>query len=179
MEFKKPYTFDNFCHQTNKWLKGTVDGRNPAPVEVGSLSHHLKGFIHPRWLADFFPSTVGWHWYDAPSFYVQKGQIFQLNHKKSLLHLLLSIESWLVNAEILISQFMSFHNPYIIWIGNVIPYIIQTNQGPFFHCSFLSLLSASELSEGVALIPWVGVNPGTGISLVLSFWGSKAPTDFC
>ena len=27
----------------------TVDGRNPAPVEVGSLSHSLQGFIHPRW----------------------------------------------------------------------------------------------------------------------------------
>ena len=28
-----------------------VDGRNPAPVEVGILSHYLQGFIHPRWLA--------------------------------------------------------------------------------------------------------------------------------
>ena len=28
---------------------GTVDGRNPAPVEVGSLSHYLQGFIHVRW----------------------------------------------------------------------------------------------------------------------------------
>ena len=27
----------------------TVDGRNPAPVEVGSLSHYLQGFIHLRW----------------------------------------------------------------------------------------------------------------------------------
>ena len=26
----------------------TVDGRNPAPVEVGSLSHYLQGFVHPR-----------------------------------------------------------------------------------------------------------------------------------
>ena len=24
-------------------------GRNPAPVEVGRLSHYLQGFIHPRW----------------------------------------------------------------------------------------------------------------------------------
>ena len=30
-----------FCH--------TVDGRNPAPVEVGNLSHNLRGLIHPRW----------------------------------------------------------------------------------------------------------------------------------
>ena len=28
----------------------TVDGQNPAPVEVGSLSHYLQGFIHTRWL---------------------------------------------------------------------------------------------------------------------------------
>ena len=27
----------------------TVDGWNPAPVEVGSLSSYLQGFIHPRW----------------------------------------------------------------------------------------------------------------------------------
>ncbi len=29
-----------------------------SPVEVGSLSHYLQGFIHPRWLAGFYPSTV-------------------------------------------------------------------------------------------------------------------------
>ena len=30
----------------------TVDGSEirPSPVEVGSLSHYLQGFIHPRWL---------------------------------------------------------------------------------------------------------------------------------
>ena len=29
----------------------TVDGRTPAPVEVGSLSHDLRQvFLHPRWL---------------------------------------------------------------------------------------------------------------------------------
>ena len=26
----------------------TVGGKNPAPVEVGSLSHYLQGFIRPR-----------------------------------------------------------------------------------------------------------------------------------
>ena len=26
------------------WLRRTVDGRNPAPVEVGSLSQYLQGF---------------------------------------------------------------------------------------------------------------------------------------
>ena len=25
-------------------------GRNSAPVEVGSFSHYLQGFVHPRWL---------------------------------------------------------------------------------------------------------------------------------
>ncbi len=37
----------------------TVDGRNPAPVEGGSLCHFLQGFINPWWLAGFLPSTVG------------------------------------------------------------------------------------------------------------------------
>ena len=27
----------------------TVDGQNPAPVEAGSLSQYLQGFVHPRW----------------------------------------------------------------------------------------------------------------------------------
>ena len=34
------------------WHPHTVDGRNPAPVEVGSSSHYLRGFLHPR--SDFF-----------------------------------------------------------------------------------------------------------------------------
>ena len=29
--------------------KNTVRGRNPAPVDVGSLSHYLQGFKHLRW----------------------------------------------------------------------------------------------------------------------------------
>ena len=36
----------------------TVDGRNPAPVEVGSLSQCLQNFIHPGWLAGPPPSNV-------------------------------------------------------------------------------------------------------------------------
>ena len=34
--------------------------RNPvnSPVEVGSLSHYLQGFIHPKWLAGCLPSTI-------------------------------------------------------------------------------------------------------------------------
>ena len=27
----------------------TIDGWNPAPVEVGSFSHYLQDSIHPRW----------------------------------------------------------------------------------------------------------------------------------
>ena len=39
--------------------KDTVDGRNPAPVEVGSLSHDLQGFIlYIPGGAGFLPSTV-------------------------------------------------------------------------------------------------------------------------
>ena len=41
-----------------KVLVGATVGRNPAPVEVGSLSQYLQGFVHPRWLAGFLPSTV-------------------------------------------------------------------------------------------------------------------------
>ena len=29
-----------------------------SPVEVGSYPHYLQGFVHPRWLAGFLPSTV-------------------------------------------------------------------------------------------------------------------------
>ena len=36
-----------------KLQKHIVDGRSPASVEVGSLSHHLQGFLHPRWWAGF------------------------------------------------------------------------------------------------------------------------------
>ena len=42
-----------------KKVGGTVNGRNPAPVEVGSLSHYLHGFIHLNWCGISEPSTVG------------------------------------------------------------------------------------------------------------------------
>ena len=32
----------------------SVDGRNPAPVDVGSLSYYWQGFRHPRWLFRIF-----------------------------------------------------------------------------------------------------------------------------
>lgn len=39
-------------------VRYTVDGRNPSPVEVGSLPKYLQCFIHSRWLAGPEPSTV-------------------------------------------------------------------------------------------------------------------------
>ena len=33
------------------FLFNTFDGRNPASVEVGWLSHYLHDFIHPRWFS--------------------------------------------------------------------------------------------------------------------------------
>ena len=35
----------------------TVGGRNPAPVGMVNVPL-FEGFIHPRWLAGFLPSTV-------------------------------------------------------------------------------------------------------------------------
>ena len=32
----------------------TVDGSEILHQLIGSSSHYLQGFIHPRWLADFF-----------------------------------------------------------------------------------------------------------------------------
>jgi len=37
-----------------------VDGRHPAAVEVGSLSHYSQGSIHPRWLAGFLNHQRYW-----------------------------------------------------------------------------------------------------------------------
>ena len=42
--------YSNILKMLIRLPKDTVDGKNPAPVEVGSLSHYLQGFIHPRWL---------------------------------------------------------------------------------------------------------------------------------
>ena len=38
-------------------FENTVDGRNPANQLIGSLSHYLQGFIHPRWCR--IPSMPG------------------------------------------------------------------------------------------------------------------------
>ena len=48
------YTWD-FLHNLSKG-SDTVDGSEirRSPVEVGSLSHFLQCFIHPRWCRNFF-----------------------------------------------------------------------------------------------------------------------------
>jgi len=43
-------SFWRWVEGTHLYMENTVDGRNPATVEVGSLSHYLQGFINPRWL---------------------------------------------------------------------------------------------------------------------------------
>ena len=40
---------DDQCCTCKNIVHTTVDGRNPAAVEVGSLSHYLQVFLHPRW----------------------------------------------------------------------------------------------------------------------------------
>ena len=43
-------------------IEDTVDGRNPAPVEVGSLSHYLQGFSTiPGGCLGFCSSTVSFY----------------------------------------------------------------------------------------------------------------------
>ena len=41
--------------------------RNPPPVEAGSLSHYLQGFMHPRWMFGISSintiSVFGWFWH--------------------------------------------------------------------------------------------------------------------
>ena len=48
--------FHQQYHHISSHIAHTVDGRNPAPVEVGSLSHYLQGFFYipGGWPWDFF-----------------------------------------------------------------------------------------------------------------------------
>ena len=39
------------CRQLLGLEKQPVDGKNPTPVEVGSLSHYLQGLVHPGWFS--------------------------------------------------------------------------------------------------------------------------------
>ena len=42
----------------------TVDGKNPAPIEISSLSHYLQGFMHPRWCKIFSINSIPGHHQD-------------------------------------------------------------------------------------------------------------------
>ena len=44
----KKYTKKNIENQGELPQFNTVDGRNPAPLSIDSLSYNLQGFIHPR-----------------------------------------------------------------------------------------------------------------------------------
>ena len=54
VHIKRNLTFPTKRGSPSMLGKYTVDRRNPAPVEVGSLSHYLQGFINPFGGADFF-----------------------------------------------------------------------------------------------------------------------------
>ena len=41
------------CYTWKITSSHTVDGRNPADKLIGSFSHYLQGFLHPRWFAGF------------------------------------------------------------------------------------------------------------------------------
>ena len=58
-----------------------VDGWNPAPVEVGRLTHKFQGFNHLRWLAGFQPSTVLEHAPSPISAKTHQGLLFQSDHE--------------------------------------------------------------------------------------------------
>ena len=52
-----------------------------SPVEVGSLSHYLQGFVNPRWLPGFLPSTVILNnqcvWKEFPSLFLTETRIWK------------------------------------------------------------------------------------------------------
>ena len=45
---------DNYYDVIFPICRDTVDGKNPAPVESGSLSHDLQGFFTSQVVQDFF-----------------------------------------------------------------------------------------------------------------------------
>ena len=44
----------------------TVDGRTPAPI--GSISHWLQSFLHPRWCTGCLPSIISLQLAQTPVF---------------------------------------------------------------------------------------------------------------
>ena len=61
------------------YLLDTVDGWNPALVDLFSLSHYLQGFTPPRWLAGFL--KINWstqqamEFPDSPPFHRRQGSL--------------------------------------------------------------------------------------------------------
>ena len=47
-----------------------VDGWNPAPVEVGSLSEDIQGFVHPRWCRISSINSIFWTLTSLTSYYI-------------------------------------------------------------------------------------------------------------
>ena len=73
-----------------------------APVEVGSLSHFLQGFIHPRWLGmGFLPSTISYS-KSSCCFGVFKGlQLAKQNNGKCTIDPPWIQIFWLLNAPLI------------------------------------------------------------------------------
>ena len=77
-----PISKDINCH-----MESFVDGRNPAPVEVGTLSRYLQGFIDSRWLFGISePSTVSFIRKFSPR--LDHNQKMQWNYRNQMLLLL-------------------------------------------------------------------------------------------
>ena len=67
------YTYFVFFKKYQQYID-SLDGKNPAPVEAGSLSNYLQCFIHPRWFSRISePSTV-----------LLPGIVYGLSHLASL-----------------------------------------------------------------------------------------------
>ena len=60
LRFGVIWTLKKHTIQTVFTSGGTVDGRNPAPVEVNSLSHYLRRVLYIPDGARFLPSTDDW-----------------------------------------------------------------------------------------------------------------------
>ena len=92
-----------------------------SPVELGSLSHHLQGFMHPRWFSPRIsePSNIGVVCFSAASY--EKKQpaaeiLFQLEaetQKKESLLLLV------IRAVILVGGFKHFLFSSLLYLGKL------------------------------------------------------------
>ena len=74
----------------------TIGGRNPANQLIGSLSHYLQGFIHPRWCRNF-PSTV-WSVYKWVKQHIDPNHLQLISPLRIGLFPLHMAVSWLTNG---------------------------------------------------------------------------------